>query len=89
MLPTIDRWNDCGRLPSDLDLAAVGSLALGAGALASWFWLRFLIPAKRPEVLGLATTTMVTVLVIAAIPLQISSAGRGTRRVERSAKLAR
>jgi hypothetical protein len=40
MFASIDRWHDCGRLSPELDLAAVGSLTLGASALAIWFWLR-------------------------------------------------
>ncbi|QAV70443.1 hypothetical protein ESZ53_08315 [Salinibacterium sp. UTAS2018] len=75
MFPAVDRWNDCGRVASELDLAAVASPLLAAAAIGAWFWLRRLIHAARPELLPLTTAAIVALLLIAVVPLQFLGAG--------------
>ena len=82
MLPAIDRWNDCGRLVSELDLAAVGSPLLAAAAIGAWFWLRNVIPTARPELLGIATAAIIAILVLCAVPLQLLSTAAWTESLQ-------
>ncbi|MBH0082311.1 hypothetical protein I6E60_02540 [Salinibacterium sp. SWN167] len=74
MFPALDRWNDCGRVASELDLAAVASPLLAAAAIGAWFWLRRLIHAARPELLPLTTAAVVAILLIAVVPLHLFAA---------------
>lgn len=82
MLPSLDRWNDCGRTASEIDLAAVVSPLLAAAAIGAWFWLRSSIPTTRPELLGLASAAIVAALLIAVIPLQLLGTGSWDESVQ-------
>lgn len=82
MLPALDRWNDCGRAASEIDLAAAASPLLAAAAIAAWFWLRSSIPVNRPELLGLSSATIVAILLIAFVPLQLFGAASWDESVQ-------
>ncbi|MGJ8720612.1 MAG: hypothetical protein ACSHW9_02090 [Salinibacterium amurskyense] len=82
MLPSLDRWNDCGRVAPEFDLAAAASPLLAAAAIAAWFWLRSSISVNRPELLGLASAAIVAILLIAIVPLHLLGAASWDESVD-------